>query len=229
VRSPVGMHPHPYPTDLTDAAGDLLNDLIPPPQPGGRRRARDRRAVVKALCSLVDGGMQWRLLPQAYPQWPRVDWYCRPWRDSGDGHRLQETRRAQVRQPAGRHQPPTAGGLDSPSVQTPARGGERGDESGQQGQGRTRPLLVETLGRLLAVVVTAASVSDPAGARLLCARRGGACTTLRRIGGDGTSRGPLRAWVAQQRRCIRRVTVRPAGGKGVVLLPRRGVVENSQL
>ena len=57
---------------------------------------------------------------------------------------------------------------------------------GQKGKGRQRPRLVATLGRLLAVVVTAASVSDPAGARLLLARLGGACTKLRLLWGDGT-------------------------------------------
>jgi transposase len=43
------MTAYPYPTDLTDAAWDLIKDLIPPPKPGGRHRALDRRAVVNAL------------------------------------------------------------------------------------------------------------------------------------------------------------------------------------
>ena len=221
------MTAKPYPTDLTDAAWDCIKDLIPPPKPGGRHRELDRRAVVHAIFDGVDGGIQGRMLPHEYPKWPRVYWYCSPWRESGDWQRLHDTLRAQVRPQAGRHKPPTAGCLDSLSVKTTARGGERGDESGKKVQGRQRPLLVETLGLLMAVIITAASGSDPAGARCLLARLGGAGKKLRLIWVDGGSRGHLVEWVAQHMRFLLRVPLRPDGCKGFVLLPRRWVVERT--
>src|SRR5262249_15542768 len=79
-------------------------------------------------------------------------------------------------------------------------GGERGYDSGKTVKGRKRHLLVDTRGLVFAVRVTAASVADPAGARLLFARLSGACTKLRLIWVDGTYRGHLVAWVAQHRR-----------------------------
>ena len=179
------MNANPYPTDLTDAEWDLIKNVIPPPKPGGRPRELEMRAVVKAIFSVVDGGITWRMLSREYPNWSSVYWYCSPWRDRGDWQRLHDTLRAQVRQQAGRHKPPTAGGLDSQSVKTTARGGERGDDQGKNVTGRQRHVLGETRGLLLAVIVTAASVSDPAGARLLCARRGGACNKLRLLWVDG--------------------------------------------
>ena len=180
------MNPNPYPTDLSEAEWELIKDLIPSPTPGGHHRALDMRAVVNAIFYVVDGGIKWRMLPHEYPKWPSVYWYFSPWRASGDWQRLHDTLRAQVRHQEGRHTHPTAGARDRQSVTTTALGGERGYESGQKGKGRQRPRLVATLGRLLAVVVTAASVSDPAGARLLLARLGGACTKLRLLWGDGT-------------------------------------------
>src|SRR5262249_12405362 len=146
--------------------------VIPPPKPGGRHRELDMREVVNAIFSVVDGGITWRMLPHEYPKWSSVYWYCSQRRDSGDWQRLHETLRAQVRQQAGRHKHPTAGCVDSQSVKTTALGGERGYDTGKNVKGRKRHLLVDTLGLLMAVLVTAASVSDPAGARLLFARLG---------------------------------------------------------
>jgi hypothetical protein len=94
-------------------------------------------------------------------------------------------------------------------------------------QGRQRPRLGDTLGVLLAGGVTAASVSDPAGARRLGAPLGGACTKRRRIWGDGTSRGQVVEGGAQHRRCVVRVPLRPEGTKGFGLLPRRWGVERT--
>src|SRR5262249_17313733 len=129
-------------------------------------------------------------------KWPSVYWYCSQGRDSGDWQRLHDTLRAQVRQQAGRHKHPTAGCVDSQSVKTTELGGERGYDKGKNVKGRKRHLLVETLGLLMAGLVTAASVSDPAGARLLCARLGGACKKLRLLGVDGGYRGQLVDWVS---------------------------------
>jgi putative transposase len=132
-----------------------------------------------------------------------------------------------VRQAEGRHKHPTAGCLDRQSVKTTELGGERGYDSGKKGKGRKRHLLVETLGLLMVVIVTAAAVSDPAGARLLCAQLGGACKKVRWIWVDGTYRGQRVEWVSQHLRFVLRVTWRPEGAKGFVLLPRRGVVERT--
>ena len=209
------MNTTPYPTDLTDAAWELIQPLIPPPKPGGRHRTLDMRAVVQAIFYVVDGGIKWRMLPHESPKWPSVYWYFSQWRDSEDWQRLHETLRAQGRQQAGRHTHPTAGWLDSQSVKTTELGGERGYDTGKNVKGRKRHLVVDTLGLLMAVLVTAASVSDPAGARLLFGRLGGACKKLRLLWVEGTYRGQFVEWVSHHMRFVLRVTLRPEGPRAL--------------
>ena len=135
--------------------------------------------------------------------------------------------RAELRRKLGRHKHPTAGCLDSQSVKTSAVPGLRGYDSGKMVKGRKRHLLVDTLGLVLAVVVTAASVSDPKGARLLFARLGGQCKKLRRIWVDGTYRGKLLDWVSDHCWFLLEPVLRSEEQKGFVLLKRRWVVERT--
>jgi len=63
--------------------------------------------------------------------------------------------------------------------------GERGIDAHKNINGRKRHILVETLGQLILVVITAASVQDREGAKLLIRGLRGACKKLRRIWVDG--------------------------------------------
>jgi putative transposase len=216
-----------YPTDLTDRQWDCIKELIPPPKPGGRPRSLDMRQVLNALLYMVVSGVQWRMLPHEYPNWKSVYHYFRQWRKDGTWQRIHDTLRAQVREQAGRHKHPTAGCLDSQSVKTTQVPGIRGYDKGKQVNGRKRHLLVDTLGLLLAVVVTAASVSDPAGTRLLFQRLSGSCKKLRRIWVDGTYRGQLLEWVLLHCTFLLQPVLRSDDHKGFVVLPRRWVVERT--
>jgi putative transposase len=185
------------------------------------------RAVLNAMLYIVVTGCQWRLLPREYPAWQSVYTYFARWRDDGTWQRIHDTLRADVRRRAGRHKHPTAGCLDSQSVKTTQVPGVRGYDKGKNIMGRKRHVLVDTLGLLLAVVVTAASTSDAAGARLLCRQLGGASKKLRKVWVDGTYRGRLMRWVAEQLWFRLEPVLRRDDQRGFRVLPRRWVVERT--
>lgn len=216
-----------YPTDLSDSQWRIIQPLIPAAKSGGRPRTLEMRLVINAILYVVVGGIQWRMLPTEYPRWQSVYYYFRQWQKDGTWRRIHDALRAQVRQQAGKHKHPTAGCLDSQSVKSTAISGARGFDGGKLVTGRKRHLLVDTLGLLLVVVVTAASVQDRDGAKLVFQRLTGSCKKLRKIWVDGSYRGQLLDWVLVHCRFCLTVVLRSDDQKGFKLLPRRWIVERT--
>jgi putative transposase len=162
-----------YPSDLTDAQWPLLEPLIPPPRPGGRPRKTAVREVVNALFYLTREGCTWRALPHDFPPWKTVYNYFEAWTHDGTWDRLLTTLRRRVRQSKGRDPDPRVACIDSQSVKTAGGGEEVGSDGGKKVRGRKRHIAVDTLGLLLAVVVTAANVDDARAAQEVFAQMPG--------------------------------------------------------
>ena len=96
----------------------------------------------------------------------------------------------------GKHKHPTAGSIDSQSVKTTALAGIKGYNTYKHIQGRKRYLLVDTLGLIMVVVVTAASIPEREGAKLIFKAFTGSCKKMRRIWVDGGN--PLIGMVAKR-------------------------------
>ena len=212
---------------MTDHQWNCIKDLLPPAKPGGRPRSLELRQVINAIWYILVSGSQWRMLPKDYPNWKSVYHYFRQWRDDGTWQRIHDTLRAAVRRQAGRHKHPTVGVLDSQSVKTTQVPGIRGYDSGKRVKGRKRHLLMDTLGLLLIVVVTTASVSENAGGRLVLTRLGGSGKKLQRIWVAGGYRGTLLTWAWEQWHLILAHVLRPEGQKGFVVHAHRWVVERT--
>jgi len=98
---------------------------------------------------------------------------------------------------------------------TEGGGAERGFDNGKKVKGRKRQVLGDTLGVFLRVVVTAASLSDQAGARKICKQRRGPCKKLRQVWVDGPYRGAAwTAWVKEQYNIVLESVARAEGQKG---------------
>jgi putative transposase len=212
------------PTDLPNKQWKRIKQLFPAAKPGGRKRTTDLREVVNAILSVTKGAIQWRMLPHDFPPHNTVSGYFWQWRNAGVWKRVHDTLHAQVRQEAGRHKHATAGCLDSQSVKSTQVPGVRGFDAGKLVKGIKRHLLVDTMGLLVVIVVTAARVQDRDGAKLVFQQLRGQGKKLRKLWVDGSYRGELLNWAWEHFRVVLTPVLRPHERKGFVLLPRRWVI-----
>jgi putative transposase len=216
-----------YPSDLTDSQWNHIKELFPAPKPTGRPREVDFREIVNACFYLLFTGCQWRFIPNDYPKWRTVYGYFQTWQKNGLWYRLHETLRSQLRRKKGKHKHPSAAALDSQSVKTTAVPSSRGFDAGKKIMGRKRHLLVDTLGLVIAVLVTTACVQDRDGLRTLLRLFGVHRKKLRKIWVDGSYRGEVLKWVKKRFRYCLEVVLRSDNLKGFVVLPKRWIVERT--
>ena len=218
-----------YPSDLTDAQWALVDPLLSDPKLHGDKASRNKRELVNAILYLVRTGCSWRQLPKDFAPWETVYFWFARWRDDGSLDALHDTLRIEVRRAAGRNDEPTAGCLDAQSVKgadtVPAS--TRGYDAGKKTGGRKRHIVVDTMGLLLVVMVTAASVQDRDGAVGLLAALFMRFRTVRHVWADGGYAGKL----VEAARWFCGITLdivrKKEGQRGFEVLPRRWVVERT--
>jgi transposase len=165
----------PYPTDLSDARWALIEPVLsawraeraaaalaiaPPPE-------HDLREIVNAILYVNRAGCAWDLLPHDFPPPKTVYDYYAKWEKDGTTEKIHGLLRGKVREKAGRNPEPTAAIIDAQVVKASSNvpQASQGYDAGKKTEGKKRHIAVDTLGLLLALVITAASVQDTNGGK----------------------------------------------------------------
>jgi transposase len=219
----------PYPSDVSDEEWAFVAPYLTLLPEDVSQRRHDLREVYNGVRYIVKTGAHWRMLPHDLPAWPAVYQQMRRWLAAGCFENIVHDLRVLLRRAADRPAPPTAVILDSRTLQsTPTSGARAGYDGHKRRKGSKVHVAVDTLGELLALVVTPANEQDRAQVEQLA-------TAVQDVTGETVEL----AWVDQgytgdaaveaaQAHGIQLVVVKlPEAKRGFVLLPRRWVVERS--
>ena len=219
----------PYPTDVSDDEWAFVAPYLSLMSEDAPQRRYDLREVYNALRWIVHTGAPWRYLPGDLPPWQAVYQQTRRWLDADCFAAMVHDLRAMLRWAAGRNDQPSAAIFDSATRQsTPESGHRAGYDGYKRRNGSKIHLAVDTLGELLAVLVTPADAQDRDQVAALAAavqKATGGTVELAFVDQGYTGEQPATAAAAHG---IQLAVVKlPTAKRGFVLLPRRWVVERS--
>ena len=221
-----------YSSNLTRDQFELIETLLPAAKPGGRPRSVCLWSVLNGILYVVVQGCKWRDLPGDLPPWQTVYTYFRNWKKDGTWQAVHTQLRGWTRAVSGRAESPSEVIIDSQSVPTATMVNEAvGYDGAKQINGRKRHTIVDTLGLVMYVFVSAASKPERAGAKQAFEKLMQMKQQVARLylvwADAGYSGQPFLRWAMDTFRLIVEVVLRPEQTKGFVLLKKRWVVERT--
>jgi transposase len=225
-----------YPSDLSDARWALIEPVLAAWRAERRRHAlnigrppeHDLREIMNAILYVDRTGVQWRYLPHDFPPWETCYGYFAKWQKDGVFTQLTGMLRRLLRHKEGKGAEPSACVIDAQSVKTstsvPATG--QGTDAAKKIVGRKRSIVTDTLGLLVAVLVTAASVQDSTAGTDLIDQVAAAHPTIRKVWVDGGYRQHLVEHAARLGIDME-IVQRTPGTRGFTPLPKRWTVERT--
>ena len=218
-----------YPSDVGDEEWAFVAPYLTLMREDAPQREHPLREVFNGLRYIVRTGAQWRMMPNDLPPWHTVYQQTQRWQKAGVFETLVRDLRMLLRALAGRDPHPSAAILDGRTLQsTPESGSRAGYDGHKRRKGSKVHMAVDTLGQLLALLVTPANEQERAQVAELAAQIQEVTDNSVEIAFvDQGYTGEQAAADAAAHGIQLEVVKLPTAKRGFVLLPRRWVVERS--
>jgi transposase len=219
----------PYPSDVSDEEWAFVLPYLTLCREDAPQRTHDLREVFNAARYMVKTGAQWRWMPGDFPPWPAVYQQAQRWIKAGVFEAMVHDLRLFIRLGEDRAPDPSAVIIDARTLQsTPESGHRAGYDGHKRKKGSKLHMIVDTLGHLLALKVTAANEQERAQVEDLAAEvqaltSGEVELCFADQGYTGEEPKQVAAALGMQLEIVKL----PDAKRGFVLLPRRWVVERS--
>ena len=218
-----------YPSDVSDDEWAFVAPYLTLMKEDAPQRDHPLREVFNGLRYIVRTGMQWRMMPNDLPPWYTVYQQTQRWLNAGVFEDMVHDLRMLLREIAGRHPQPSAAIFDGRVLQSsPESGGRAGYDGHKRRKGSKVHLAVDTLGQLLAAIVTPANEQERAQVAELAEKvkvATGESVEVAFV--DQGYTGDQAAADAAEHGIRLEVVKLPTAKHGFILLPRRWVVERS--
>jgi len=218
-----------YPSDVSDDEWAVVAPYLTLMREAAPQRDHPLREVFDGLRCTVRTGVQWRMMPNDLPPWYAVYQQTQRWLKAGVFEDMVRDLRMLMRDINDRMPEPRAAILDSRTLQSsPGSGARAGYDGHKRRKGWKVHLAVDTLGHLLAVIVTPANEQDRAQVGELARQIQEVTDEAVEIAFVDQGYTGDRPAADVQAHGIRLEVVKlPTAKHGFVLLPRRWVVERS--
>jgi len=218
-----------YPSDVSDEEWALVAPYLTLMSEDAPQRAHSMREVFNGLRWMIRTGAPWRMMAHDLPPWFTIYQQSQRWLKAGVFEAIVFDLREVLRIAAGKKAKPTAVIFDSRTLQSSPESGGRAEYDGaKRRKGSKTHIAVDTLGNLLALLVTPANEQDRA-------QVGALAKKVQEVTGEKVElayvdqgyTGQTAAQEAQAHGMRLEVIKLTKAKKGFVLLPRRWVVERS--
>jgi transposase len=218
-----------YPSDVTDEEWAFVLPYLTLCREDAPQRKYDLREVFNAVRWMIKTGAQWRYMPDHFPPWAACYQQTQRWIKAGVFEAMVHDLRCFIRMGEDRAPEPTAVICDARTLQsTPESGHRAGYDGHKRKKGSKLHMVVDTLGLLLTLKVTAANEQERAQVEELCGEVQALTSGEVEIAFvDQGYTGEEPAQMAAEMGIRLEVVKLPEAKRGFVLLPRRWVVERS--
>lgn len=219
----------PYPSDVSDDEWAFVAPYLTLMTEDAPQREHSLREVFNGLRWLARSGSQWRMMPNDLPPWYTVYQQTQRWLTAGVFEELVHDLRMLLREIAERMPQPRAAIFDGRTLQSsPESGARAGYDGHKRRKGSKVHMAVDTLGHLLALLVTPANEQERAQVAELAEQVQQVTDQAVEVAFvDQGYTGEQPAQDAQAQGMRLEVVKLPTAKRGFVLLPRRWVVERS--